>query len=459
MKALLARPPLLAGGARGGPARRRRRGRRSAGRAAGDRRRGRDAGRHRAAGGQAGADHRRPHPRAPRPGALPVEPLDAGRWGSRSPTVARALGAKVTVVLGPAPSGRTTTSRWCDVVSAEQMLEAVLQRVERADFFVAAAAVSDWRPADGRAEQKVKKGEAEGHADAACARPTCSLEASQQGARAARSGRCWWASPPRRSDVLAHAKQKLESQAARLHRRQRRVAAGRGLRADTNRVQIVSRSGAVVDAAGREARSGAAKDSRDAVAKRKAMSDDAASDSHNELRKHLAWQESDGSKSILGPVGTTKPAAASQKAPAPPVREDSTIRPLTRPSGPPSPEGRGITQTLDEVRTRAGRLPALQAVQRAAPTSSSGWATRAPSWSSWARGRATDEDTQGVPFVGKAGQLLTKMIEAMSFSRDDVYICNVVKCRPPEQPQPRARRDRRLRAVPARRSCGRSSRR
>ena len=47
-----------------------------------------------------------------------------------------------------------------------------------------------------------------------------------------------------------------------------------------------------------------------------------------------------------------------------------------------------------------------------------------------------DEDVQGVPFVGRAGQLLTKMIEAMGFSRDEVYIANVVKCRPPENRNP-----------------------
>ena len=49
-----------------------------------------------------------------------------------------------------------------------------------------------------------------------------------------------------------------------------------------------------------------------------------------------------------------------------------------------------------------------------------------------------DEDTQGVPFVGRAGQLLTKMIEAMGLSRDEVYIANVLKCRPPgnRDPQP-----------------------
>jgi DNA polymerase len=47
-----------------------------------------------------------------------------------------------------------------------------------------------------------------------------------------------------------------------------------------------------------------------------------------------------------------------------------------------------------------------------------------------------DEDVQGVPFVGRAGQLLTKIIEAIGMSRDDVYIANVIKCRPPGNRNP-----------------------
>ena len=46
-------------------------------------------------------------------------------------------------------------------------------------------------------------------------------------------------------------------------------------------------------------------------------------------------------------------------------------------------------------------------------------------------GPGADEDVQGEPFVGRAGQLLNKMIEAMGLRREDVYIANVVKCRPP----------------------------
>ncbi|MCZ6874569.1 MAG: uracil-DNA glycosylase [bacterium] len=48
-----------------------------------------------------------------------------------------------------------------------------------------------------------------------------------------------------------------------------------------------------------------------------------------------------------------------------------------------------------------------------------------------------DEDLQGEPFVGAAGQLLTRIIEAMQLTRDQVYILNVVKCRPPNNRNPR----------------------
>jgi DNA polymerase len=51
-------------------------------------------------------------------------------------------------------------------------------------------------------------------------------------------------------------------------------------------------------------------------------------------------------------------------------------------------------------------------------------------------GPGADEDVQGEPFVGRAGQLLTKIIEAMGLARDDVYIANIVKCRPPENRTP-----------------------
>ena len=47
-----------------------------------------------------------------------------------------------------------------------------------------------------------------------------------------------------------------------------------------------------------------------------------------------------------------------------------------------------------------------------------------------------DEDIQGIPFVGRAGQKLTQIIEAIGMKREDVYIANVIKCRPPENRNP-----------------------
>ena len=51
-------------------------------------------------------------------------------------------------------------------------------------------------------------------------------------------------------------------------------------------------------------------------------------------------------------------------------------------------------------------------------------------------GPGADEDRQGLPFVGRAGELLTKMIAAMGYAREEVFIANVVKCRPPDNRKP-----------------------
>ena len=53
-------------------------------------------------------------------------------------------------------------------------------------------------------------------------------------------------------------------------------------------------------------------------------------------------------------------------------------------------------------------------------------------------GPGADEDAQGKPFVGRSGKLLTKMISALGITRPDVYIANIVKCRPPENRNPKA---------------------
>lgn len=52
-------------------------------------------------------------------------------------------------------------------------------------------------------------------------------------------------------------------------------------------------------------------------------------------------------------------------------------------------------------------------------------------------GPGAEEDRQGLPFVGRAGELLTRIIKAIDLSRDDVYIANIVKCRPPGNRDPK----------------------
>ena len=82
-----------------------------------------------------------------------------GKMGLAVARAARARGAQVTVVLGPVGAGVDRAGlEIVDVVSAEEMRDAVLPRLEQTDVLVATAAVSDWRPAH-RAEQKVKKGD------------------------------------------------------------------------------------------------------------------------------------------------------------------------------------------------------------------------------------------------------------------------------------------------------------
>ena len=51
-------------------------------------------------------------------------------------------------------------------------------------------------------------------------------------------------------------------------------------------------------------------------------------------------------------------------------------------------------------------------------------------------GPGQEEDRQGRPFVGRSGELLTRMIHAIGLERSEVYICNIVKCRPPQNRNP-----------------------
>ncbi len=175
------------------------------------------------------------------------------------------------------------------------------------------------------------------------------------------------------------------------------------------------------------------------------MTDDVA-EIAAELRRHLAWQEADGSRVIWkdpnatvtsGPEanardeGATRSVERGAKDTTPGV-EAKVKRIVAVPSVRDEPGGR---RTLDEIRAELGDCKRCKLCGgRTQIVFGSGNPRAELMFVGEAPG--ADEDKQGVPFVGKAGQLLTKMIEAMKFTRDDVYICNVVKCRPPENRNP-----------------------
>lgn len=155
------------------------------------------------------------------------------------------------------------------------------------------------------------------------------------------------------------------------------------------------------------------------------MSDDVR-DLALELRRHLAWQESDGTRVLL-----KEPSALRLDAPAP-AAAPLKSKPAPKVEAPPvSVPG----ETLDEVRRELGECTRCKLCNgRTQIVFGSG--NPKAELVFVGEGPGEEEDKQGIPFVGAAGQLLTKMIEAMKFSRDTVYICNVVKCRPPGNRNP-----------------------
>jgi uracil-DNA glycosylase len=157
-----------------------------------------------------------------------------------------------------------------------------------------------------------------------------------------------------------------------------------------------------------------------------------------ELRKYLSWAESDGTRSLLALPAPKVPTAVGVPLTAPLVAvaaqpKPAAVAPAPNPVAVAAPTAVG--GTLDEVRKQLGDCQRCKLCQgrtqivfgAGSPKAELVFVGEAP---------GEQEDLQGQPFVGPAGQLLTKMIEAMKFTRDTVYICNVVKCRPPNNRNP-----------------------
>ena len=123
-------------------------------------------------------------------------------------------------------------------------------------------------------------------------------------------------------------------------------------------------------------------------------------------------------------------STATQKAPksAPPRKAPSAVKetPPTTVSSTPAPGGDSLEGLVAEV-AACHACPLAQTRTNVVP----GEGVVNPDIMFIGEGPGADEDAQGRPFVGRSGKLLTRMIEAMGYSRDEIFIGNIVKCRPP----------------------------
>ncbi|HSN13612.1 MAG TPA: uracil-DNA glycosylase [Anaeromyxobacteraceae bacterium] len=157
-----------------------------------------------------------------------------------------------------------------------------------------------------------------------------------------------------------------------------------------------------------------------------------------ETRRHLLWLRDAGFRALPIPPAPEAPRrvpAASPAAPAPAERAPSVA----------SGAAAALPYGLDDKGCGSdGLLSIRRELGECARCKLSGGRTHlvfgvgnpAAELMFVGEGPGADEDRQGEPFVGKAGQLLTKMIEAMGLRREEVYIANVVKCRPPDNRNP-----------------------
>jgi len=186
------------------------------------------------------------------------------------------------------------------------------------------------------------------------------------------------------------------------------------------------------------------------------------------LREHLGWQEACGGYGLpeappqkrqetalsdeVDPQASTVAPARGMTGARPDARPaaaqpPSLQQPVSQPPPKPSaqPQQRRVRRAVEPAEQRTKRLAELEAKAKAC--------ARCPLHKSRknvvygvgpvdvdiliaGEGPGAEEDAQGEPFVGKAGKLLDKMLAAMGYDRGQVYIANIVKCRPPENRTP-----------------------
>jgi len=166
----------------------------------------------------------------------------------------------------------------------------------------------------------------------------------------------------------------------------------------------------------------------------------------DQLAGYLEFEISEGARPAEFTTHPLKTAAVPAAKPAfvPAAVRAAPTPPAPEPAAPPAAEPRAARPAADAAGAKAGMKKLETAVasctkcalHRTRTKTVPGQGCLAPEILFVGEGPGAEEDAQGLAFVGAAGQLLTKMIQAMGFQRDEVFIANVVKCRPPENRQP-----------------------
>lgn len=160
--------------------------------------------------------------------------------------------------------------------------------------------------------------------------------------------------------------------------------------------------------------------------------------------EHLRWEMDLGSRGLpalgLDELARAEPAAAVESPVATAPAEPRAPAPAAAPpAAPPAQVAKPDADPVTRLRVLAEEAASCTACRLHEGRTKSVFARGNPERAIVAfvgEGPGYNEDQQGLPFVGKAGQLLDKMIAAMGLSADEIYVCNVVKCRPPENRTP-----------------------
>jgi uracil-DNA glycosylase family 4 len=147
------------------------------------------------------------------------------------------------------------------------------------------------------------------------------------------------------------------------------------------------------------------------------------------LERELRFLSEIGAEFIFAPEGKRRPLLKGSGGEGPPAgvkSSEARVQPTT------GEDGSNVLQEIAKKILACTLCPLSQGRTNAVP----GEGNSRAELMFVGEGPGADEDSQGRPFVGRAGQLLTRIITAMGYKREDVYITNIVKCRPPKNRTP-----------------------